>query len=162
MAALLDSKRWDVLEQDEGAERRLVEELGIAPLVARVLVARGITDIAAAREFLAPSLVRDWADPLDIPGMAEAADRVVAALEAHEKIAVFGDFDVDGMTSTCLLTQALRILGGDVDPYIPHRFGEGYGLTRAALARADGVAPRALDAARLVFTLRSQKVFLPG
>ena len=63
------------------------------------------------------------------------ADRVQAALAAGEVIAVFGDFDVDGITSTCLLTEALRHLGGTVHPFIPHRFDEGYGLTASALDR---------------------------
>ena len=67
--------------------------------------------------------------------MGEVADRLERALDRGEKIAVFGDFDVDGMTSTCLLTLGLRRLGGSVFPFIPHRFGEGYGLSREALAR---------------------------
>ena len=136
MAGLSDSRRWEVLPQDRDAERRLVRELGIPPLVARVLVARGVTSPASAHEFLLPSLSRDWADPLVIPGMREAADRVELAISRGERIVVFGDFDVDGMTSTCLLTLALRRLGAAaVDPYIPHRFGEGYGLSQEALGR---------------------------
>lgn len=135
MPGLLDNRRWDVLSSCEGTERMLSERLGIAPLVARILCARGVTNVDDARAFLNPSLERDWADPLDLPGMAEAADRVELALKRGEIIAVFGDFDVDGMTSTCLLTLALRAFGGHVDPYIPHRFGEGYGLSREALDR---------------------------
>ena len=65
--------------------------------------------------------------------MSDAADRVMRALADHEVIAVFGDFDVDGMSSTCLLTLALRRLGAEVHPFIPNRFGEGYGLSREAL-----------------------------
>ena len=135
MAGLSGGGRWTVLPRDERSERRLVDELGLPPLVARVLAARGVTDPRAAREFLSPSLERDWADPLCIPGMADAVARVGRALDDHETIAVFGDFDVDGMTSTCLLTLALRRMGADVHPFIPHRFGEGYGLSREALAR---------------------------
>lgn len=135
MSGLLDNRRWDVLPTDEVAASLLCREVGVTPLVARVLISRGITDPRSAREFLNPSLERDWADPLDIPGMGAAADRVEAALAHGERIAVFGDFDVDGMTSTCLLTQALRTFGGDVHPYIPHRFGEGYGLSDEALHR---------------------------
>ncbi|MDO4537123.1 MAG: single-stranded-DNA-specific exonuclease RecJ [Coriobacteriales bacterium] len=135
MPGLFNNRRWNVLPQSEEAERLLCEKLGITPLVARILTARGIDTVAEARDFLAPSLLRDWADPLDIPGMAEAADRVQQALAAGERIAVFGDFDVDGMTSTCLLTLGLREFGGDVHPYIPHRFGEGYGLSGEALDR---------------------------
>ncbi|WP_346696327.1 single-stranded-DNA-specific exonuclease RecJ [Thermophilibacter mediterraneus] len=130
-----DSRRWSVLPRDPRAERRLVEALGVPALVARVLAARGITDVEDARAFLSPSLERDWADPLCVPGMDAAVERVALALDRGETVAVFGDFDVDGMSSTCLLTLALRRLGGDVHPFIPHRFGEGYGLSREALAR---------------------------
>lgn len=135
MPGLLDNRRWRVLSSKREDELALCRQLGIGPLAARVLCARGISDLEAAREFLNPSLDRDWADPLDIPGMLEAADRVEKALDGSERIAVFGDFDVDGMTSTCLLTQALRSFGADVHPYIPHRFGEGYGLSNEALER---------------------------
>ena len=98
MAGLAQSRRWSVLAGDASAERRLVEKLGVPPLVARVLVARGHGEVEDARAFLAPSLERDWADPLCIPGMSSAADRLERALASHETIAVFGDFDVDGMT----------------------------------------------------------------
>lgn len=135
MPGLFGNRRWDVLPNDGRTERMLCERLGISPLVARVLSARGIRSEKDAREFLHPSLKRDWADPLEIPGMEEAADRVERALAEGQRIAVFGDFDVDGMTSTCLLTQALRLFGGHADPYIPHRFGEGYGLSHEALVR---------------------------
>ena len=112
-----------------------MEGCHVPAIVARTLAARGIVTVEEARRFLTPSLERDWADPLLIPGMGEAADRVERALDAGESIAVFGDFDVDGMSATCLLTLALRELGGKVQPYIPNRFGEGYGLSRDALAR---------------------------
>ncbi len=135
MSGLADSKRWTVLPHNSAAEKTLATALGVLPLVARVLSSRGLTDVDDARAFLSPSLDRDWADPLDIPGMAEAADRVERALTGGEQIAVFGDFDVDGMSATCLLTLALRRLGGKVEPYIPHRFGEGYGLSPEALDR---------------------------
>ena len=135
MSGLLHSKRWELLPCSGKDERLLCRELGISPLVARVLCARGIGEVDDAREFLNPSLERDWADPLDIPGMADAAQRVQDAIAAGERIAVFGDFDVDGMTSTCLLTLGLRDFGADVHPYIPHRFGEGYGLSHEALNR---------------------------
>ena len=135
MPGLVQSPRWRQLAQDRAAEHVLVRELGVPAIVARVLAARGVTDPDEARLFLNPSLKRDWADPLLIPGMSDAADRVMRALADHEVIAVFGDFDVDGMSSTCLLTLALRRLGAEVHPFIPNRFGEGYGLSREALAR---------------------------
>ena len=135
MGGLAQSRRWTVLASDPAREQALAAELDVPPLVARVLVARGHADAADARAFLDASLDAAWADPLCIPGMAAAADRLERALDAGETIAVFGDFDVDGMTSTCLLTLALRELGACVHPFIPHRFGEGYGLSREALSR---------------------------
>jgi single-stranded-DNA-specific exonuclease len=138
MPGLANSRRWSLLPEDQRAELELSARLGLSRLVARVLVARGFTDEASAREFLTPSLERDWLDPLVIPGMSSAADRVERAVRDHETVAVFGDFDVDGMSSTCLLTLALRELGVTVCPFIPHRFGEGYGLSREALDRVMG------------------------
>lgn len=135
MAGLADSRRWSVLAADEAAERRLAAELGVSRLAARVLVARGLADADEARAFLTPSLARDWADPLCIPGMGEAVERLELALARHETIAVFGDFDVDGMSATCLLTLALRRMGAQVHPFIPDRFTEGYGLSQKALER---------------------------
>ena len=135
MASLAGSRRWSVLAPNPAAEGELRRELGVTPLVARVLAARGLVDVEDARAFLSPSLERDWADPLAIPGMREAADRVEQAVSGHEAIAVFGDFDVDGMSSTCLLTLALRRLGAEVHPFIPHRFGEGYGISDEAMRR---------------------------
>ena len=135
MGALADSRRWTVLPANPDLERELSAALGVPPLVARVLVARGHVDATEARAFLDASLEEAWEDPLLVPGMDGAVARLERALDANETIAVFGDFDVDGMTSTSLLTLALRELGGTVHPFIPHRFGEGYGLSREALAR---------------------------
>ena len=135
MASLKTSHRWVVAHQDPDLAQELSEGLGVHPLVARIMVARGISSVAAGRLFLTPSLDRDWADPFDIPGMAEVCDRVASAVRAHEVIAVFGDFDVDGITSTCLLTEALRTLGAEAHPFIPRRFDEGYGISDAALDR---------------------------
>ena len=135
MASLKTTHRWTVAPNDPDIEAELARNLSVPPLVARIMVAHGIRDVEEGRLFLTPSIERDWADPLIIPGMAEVAGRVEAAVRAGEQIAVFGDFDVDGITSTCLLTEALRELGASVHPFIPRRFGEGYGLTQAALDR---------------------------
>ena len=135
MAGLLDSRRWELLGGDPSSERAIVEACGVVPIVARTLVSRGIRDVEEARLFLSPSIERDWLDPLLIPGMSEVADRVQAAIEGGETIAVFGDFDVDGMSATCLLTLGVRRLGGHVLPFIPDRFKEGYGLSRTSLER---------------------------
>lgn len=135
MSGLKDNRRWELLPRDVRVERLLQKSCNVSPLVARVMAARGIKTAEQAQRFLTPSLERDWHDPLDIPGMSQAADRVDQALRDGERIAIFGDFDVDGMSSTCLLTLALRHFGGVVAPYIPNRFGEGYGLSREALTR---------------------------
>lgn len=135
MASLSTTHRWCIAPNNPELEERLAFALGVAPLVARIMVAHGIGGVEEGRLFLTPSLERDWADPLIIPGMAEVAARVERAVRDGEVIAVFGDFDVDGITSTCLLTEALRQLGACVHPFIPHRFEEGYGLTAQALDR---------------------------
>lgn len=135
MASLSTTHRWCIAPNNPELEERLASALGVAPLVARIMVAHGIGGVEEGRLFLTPSLERDWADPLVIPGMAEVAARVERAVRDGEVIAVFGDFDVDGITSTCLLTEALRQLGACVHPFIPHRFEEGYGLTAQALDR---------------------------
>ena len=135
MASLSTTHRWCIAPNNPELEERLASTLGVAPLVARIMVAHGIGGVEEGRLFLTPSLERDWADPHIIPGMAEVAARVERAVRDGEVIAVFGDFDVDGITSTCLLTEALRQLGACVHPFIPHRFEEGYGLTAQALDR---------------------------
>lgn len=135
MASLKTTHRWVVSPQNPRLADELATQLQVAPLVARIMVAHGIQSVEEGRLFLTPSLERDWADPLSIPGMSEVADRVDAAIESGEDIAVFGDFDVDGITSTCLLTEALQELGARVHAFIPHRFDEGYGLSEAALDR---------------------------
>ena len=140
MPSLKTTHRWSLAKQNPELESRLAAGLGVPALVARIMVAHGIRSIEEGQLFLTPSLDRDWADPLSIPGMGEVADRMERAVRTRERIAVFGDFDVDGITSTCLLTEALRTLGANVAPFIPHRFDEGYGLSRAALDRVVALA----------------------
>lgn len=117
------------------------EALGVAPLVARILAARGMTDPEDAQRFVSPSLERDWRDPYEIAGLAEAVERMEAAVRSHEHIVVFGDFDLDGISATTVMTRGIRALGGRVTPFIPKRFEEGYGLTEAAIRRMRGLAP---------------------
>lgn len=95
MSSLKTTHRWAVAQQNPELEKELSAGLGIPGLVARIMVARGITSIEEGQLFLTPSLDRDWADPLIIPGMSVVADRVERAIRNRERIAVFGDFDVD-------------------------------------------------------------------
>ncbi len=113
-----------------GAVNALVSG-GLPPLAAMVLSGRGITDSRAAQRYL--SCDCQLHDPYLMTDMAPAAMRLSIAVEKGEKIAVFGDYDVDGITATCLLTDFLRSLGADCVPYIPGRLEEGYGLNPIAL-----------------------------
>ena len=113
-----------------GAVNALVSG-GLPPLAAMVLSGRGITDSRAAQRYL--SCDCQLHDPYLMTDMAPAAMRLSIAVEKGEKIAVFGDYDVDGITATCLLTDFLRSLGANCVPYIPGRLEEGYGLNPIAL-----------------------------
>ncbi|MDI6869978.1 MAG: single-stranded-DNA-specific exonuclease RecJ [Bacillota bacterium] len=131
-------QRWlwpETVEEQVGA---LVKG-GIHPVLARILVSRGFTDLAAAQAFLEPG--RCFEDPWALSGMAAAVRRVEAALAAGERIRVYGDYDVDGLASTALLAEYLAGRGGRVDFRLPSRFEEGYGLSRQAVeeAAADGI-----------------------
>jgi single-stranded-DNA-specific exonuclease len=107
---------------------------GAGALVSRLLQNRGITDPSEAEIFLKADK-RLAIDPFSVPDMHLAVNRVYKALMSGEKIAIYGDFDVDGITATALLVQGLGELGGDVVPYIPHRVQEGYGLRIPALEK---------------------------
>lgn len=129
---------WKVSQLETGAVNALVGS-GYAPLAAMVLASRGIGDDRQARSYLdcnAPLL-----DPFLMTDMDKAAGRVGLAMSRGEKIAVFGDYDVDGITATCLLTDFLRRHGADVVSYIPGRLEEGYGLNPIAIHQlhAEGV-----------------------
>src|SRR6266536_5137838 len=119
----------------------LAEALGIAPIVARLLCQRGLSDPDLAGRFLNPSLDH-LHDPLALADMGVAVDRITAAIARRERIAIHGDYDVDGITSTVILRRALEMLGADVVHFIPERLRDGYGLQPAAIERlhADGVA----------------------
>ena len=121
---------WNEKKPDMASVNALVSA-GYAPLSAMVLAARGIQDGAQAKNYLDRSA--PLPDPFLMTDMALAAGRVALAIENKEKIAVFGDYDVDGITATCLLTDFLRRHGGSCVSYIPGRLEEGYGLNAIAL-----------------------------
>ncbi len=121
---------WNCADPRPEAVNALVSG-GYAPLAAMVLAARGIGDANTAHKYLDCDC--QLCDPYAITDMALAAGRVAVAMENGEKIAVFGDYDVDGITATCLLTDFLRSHGCDVTPYIPGRLEEGYGLNPIAI-----------------------------
>ena len=124
-------KEWKMPSGSPKA-RQALEAAGIPPLLAAILSARGITQPDQARRLLTPR-AEPVLDPMLLRDMDRAAERVRRALETGEHLAVYGDYDVDGITSTCLLTDCLRSMGGQVTPYIPDRLEEGYGLNLEAI-----------------------------
>ncbi len=124
-------KQWN--ELSPGTGEAALRRGGIPALCAKVLSARGVTDPEEARRFLYEDAPLH--DPMEMRDMPDAAERLRQALETGETVAVYGDYDVDGITATCLLTDFLRSEGGKVIPYIPNRLEEGYGLNRGAVER---------------------------
>ncbi|MBL8815816.1 MAG: single-stranded-DNA-specific exonuclease RecJ [Planctomyces sp.] len=112
-------------------------------MVAQVLIARGYRDAASARGFLEAKL-SDLHDPSLLPGINEAADRIVAAVRSRRRITIYGDYDVDGVTATSLLWHCLQLCQANVDYYIPCRMEEGYGLNKAALQQLHEEDPQRL------------------
>ena len=131
---------WSSLPCDDRAVQQLTAELDVSPVTARLLCIRGFGDLEQARRFLSPSL-DDLLDPFALKDMRPAVDRILGAIERRERIAIHGDYDVDGVTSTVILRRALELLGADVTHFIPERLRDGYGLQPASLDRlhADGV-----------------------
>ena len=134
------SPRWQNLTCDDAVATRLAETINVPPIVARLLCQRGLSDPATATRFLNPSL-EHLHDPMALADMPVAVDRILGAIARRERIAIHGDYDVDGVTSTVILRRALELLGADVVHFIPERLRDGYGLQPAAIDRlhADGV-----------------------
>src|SRR5438132_11882280 len=131
--------RWEPTPCDDAASEALASAVGLAPIVARLLCQRGLSDPEAAVRFLNPSLDH-LHDPMALADMGVAVDRVMAAIARKERIAIHGDYDVDGVTSTVILRRALELLGADVVHFIPERLKDGYGLQPVPIERlhADG------------------------
>jgi len=126
-------QHWD-LRRPAPAARRALEGAGLSPLCAAILSARGLDGPDKATKFLSCGPER-FHDPFLLKDMDLAAERIRRAIDGHEPICVYGDYDVDGITATCLLTEALAALGGEVVSHIPDRSEEGYGLNPGAVAR---------------------------
>jgi single-stranded-DNA-specific exonuclease len=128
------NKRWNVLQVDEKKVQALHEALKIHPAICTLLVRRGIETFEQAKSFYRPQLA-DLHDPLLMKGMKLATDRVLAAMDRQEKILVYGDYDVDGTTAVAIVYQFLEKIyqPGKIDYYIPHRYREGYGISKAGI-----------------------------
>jgi single-stranded-DNA-specific exonuclease len=139
-------KLWRISPHDPHRIAALAQAAGVSTLVAQLLLARGLGEAAAVRDFLECKFA-NLRDPFQLPGMTEAVERIAAAVADRRKITVYGDYDVDGMTAVALLTQCLKLLGADVNHYVPHRIDEGYGLNDEALRSL------ALQGTKLVVTV---------
>jgi len=121
--------RWSPAPPQPLLAEKLAASLKISPLLAQCLLNRGLSEPSVIEKFLAPRL-KNLADPFLLPNLAAAVERLLLAHERGEPLVIFGDYDVDGVTSTTLLLEVLRPLGWQVDAYLPHRMDEGYGLSR--------------------------------
>src|SRR5712664_1623564 len=129
------TKKWIVRDSDVMRTADLAAALGVSPIVAGLLSARGYQDAASARTFLNPSLDQ-LHDPFLMLGMSDAVKRLLHAIDNQEPILIYGDYDVDGTTGTAVLLRALRMLGATAGYHVPHRFTEGYGIRQAGLEKA--------------------------
>ncbi len=127
--------RWQLRAADEDQVTRLAAEASLPPVIARLLVARGITAPEDAQRFLHPAL-----DHLHPPrlmlGMDKAAERLRRAIAAREQVLIYGDYDVDGTTAIVILKTAIELCGGSADFHVPHRIREGYGMKDDVIERA--------------------------
>jgi single-stranded-DNA-specific exonuclease len=131
LSARMKNKQW-VIQPPDNRREQLAKSLKVSPLLAQVLINRGITDSEEASVFLRPKLT-ELIDPSQMPGIEPAVQRLKQAIANREKITIYGDYDVDGITGVAILWQVLTMLGADVDYYIPHRIDEGYGLNTEAI-----------------------------
>ncbi|HEY1662698.1 MAG TPA: single-stranded-DNA-specific exonuclease RecJ [Verrucomicrobiae bacterium] len=120
--------RWSLAPSQPLLAGQLASQLKISPLLAQCLLNRGISEIPIAENFLAPRL-KSLADPFLLPNMEQAVQRLFRAREQDEPLVIYGDYDVDGVTSTALLMEVLSALGWRVRFYLPNRIAEGYGLS---------------------------------
>jgi single-stranded-DNA-specific exonuclease len=125
-------KRWNILQADDAKVVSLQQALNIHPVICKILVQRGIETFNVAKDFFRPQLT-DLHDPWLMKDMGKAVERILSAVSKNEKILVFGDYDVDGTTSVACMYQFLKKIHSALDFYIPHRYREGYGVSKAGI-----------------------------
>lgn len=131
--AITSDKRWTIKAADDGDVAQLQEALGIHKALCRLLVVRGIANYDAAKHFFRPQIT-DLHDPFLMKGMQAAVTRITQAIESNEPILVYGDYDVDGTTSVSVMYSFLRSqYKGELNYYIPHRYREGYGISKMGI-----------------------------
>jgi single-stranded-DNA-specific exonuclease len=125
-------KRWTILRPDEEKVSELHQSLKIHPIICKILVQRNISSFDEAKNFYRPELT-DLHNPWLMKDMDKAVERIILAIEKQEKILVFGDYDVDGTTSVACMYQFLKKIHSEIEFYIPHRYREGYGVSKAGI-----------------------------
>ncbi|MBP6215378.1 MAG: DHH family phosphoesterase, partial [Chitinophagaceae bacterium] len=132
-------KRWKILTADQQKVNVLQRSLKIHPVICKILIQRGIETFEQAKDFFRPQLTA-LHSPWLMKDMDKAVERVTRAVNLKEKILVFGDYDVDGTTAVASMYQFLKKIHSNLDFYIPHRYREGYGISKAGIdfAKANG------------------------
>lgn len=128
------NKKWEFYNSDEAKVKEIATKFNVSELLATVLVNRGIIEDEEINLFLSPTR-NDFHDPYVMPDMKPAVDRIINAINSQEKTIIYGDYDVDGITSITVLSKFLKERGLDVDSYIPNRLNEGYGLNKTAIKK---------------------------
>ena len=126
------NKKWQIYQIDEEKVNEISEKYSINKLLSTILVNRGITENEQIRKFLSPKR-NDFYNPFEMPDMEIAVERIIKAIEEKEKVIIYGDYDVDGITSVTVLKSFLEERGIQVSEYIPNRLEEGYGLNKKAV-----------------------------
>ena len=127
-------KEWIFSPSSSELAASLSKNIGLSPIVASLLVKRGVTTPDDIESFINPKL-KNFKDPFDIPNIKKGAERIVQAKQNNEKVVVYGDYDVDGVSGTSLLVETLNHLKINSAFYIPHRYGEGYSLNIEAIRK---------------------------
>src|SRR3989339_2268245 len=132
--------KWNLYPQEIENSLALSKQLNISSLLAQILINRGISNPKDAEIFLSPRLM-NLKDPFEIPNIKKGVERVLLAKTRGENVAIYGDYDVDGVTGTSILLEALKYVGLKPSYYIPHRYGEGYSLNVEAIRKLkdDGI-----------------------
>ena len=128
------NKKWEVCKENKNDIDKISKENGLSDLISSILASRGIIEKEEVREFLNPTR-DDFHDPLLMPDMEKAVDRILKAIQTQEKTIIYGDYDVDGITSITVLKKFLEERNLQVGEYIPNRLNEGYGLNKEAVKK---------------------------
>ncbi len=134
MIESMQSRIWEMADRSDPAVERLAADLSVSPLLAAILLNRGFTQIEEMQQFLQPRLMH-LLHPEGVKDLDKAVERILSAREKGQKVAVYGDYDVDGITATALLVTFLKKMDIPVTWYLPHRLREGYGLNEGAVQR---------------------------